>query len=218
MPRVIERMSLAAQIPARRQSRAPLWIKICGVTTAEAVEAALECRVDAIGFVFAPSVRRLDLPQATALAAAARGRCALVAVTLHAAQPWIDEILRCFEPDMLQAERDDLERLRLPPGLNTLSVLRTASGTLPAGRVLYESATSGSGALADWGEAQRLAGERELILAGGLSAANVAAAVQSVRPFGVDVSSGVESTPGRKNPELIREFVQSARAALREQS
>jgi phosphoribosylanthranilate isomerase len=97
-------------------------------------------------------------------------------------------------------------------------VVRGASSALPAGRLLYESATSGSGALADWGEAERLARERELILAGGLNAANVAAAVQAVRPFGVDVSTGVESAPGRKSPELIREFVQSARAARRERT
>ncbi len=211
-------MPLAAHAPPWQRSHAALWIKICGVTTAEAVEAALESRVDAVGFVLGPTVRRLELPAATALAAAARGRCAVVAVTLHASQSWIDEILRGFEPDMLQADRCDLERLRLPAGLQTLSVLRGALDPLPAGRVLYEGATSGRGALADWGEAERLARERELILAGGLSAANIVAAVQAVCPFGVDVSSGVESAPGRKSPELIREFVQSARAAPREQS
>jgi phosphoribosylanthranilate isomerase len=211
-------MPLAALAPMREPTQAALWIKICGVTTAEAVEAALESRVDAVGFVFAPSVRRLELPAATALAAAARGRCAVVAVTLDASQSWIDEILSCFDPDMLQADLGDLQRLRLPPGLQRLSVLRGAQGALPVGRVLFEGASSGRGALADWGEAERLARERELILAGGLNAGNVAAAVRAVRPFGVDVSSGVESACGRKSPELIREFVQSARAAPREQS
>ena len=210
-------MSLAAFVPASKPSRTALWVKICGVTTAEAIEAALEADVDAIGFVFAPSVRRLDLPQAVALAGAARGRCPLVAVTLHASQSWIDEILHRFEPDVLQADLRDLERLRLPPGLRYAArAARGCRARCRSGRVLYESATSGSGALADWGEAGRLARERELILAGGLNAANVTAAVQAVCPFGVDVSSGVESAPGRKSPELIREFVQSARAALRE--
>jgi phosphoribosylanthranilate isomerase len=211
-------MSLAAPISKPEPARSALWIKICGITTAEAIEAALETRVDAIGFVFAPSVRRLDLPQAAALAARARGRCALVAVTLHPSQSWVDEVLRCFEPDMLQADLSDLEGLRLPQGLHTLPVIRPTSGALPAGRLLFEGATSGGGTLADWAEAERLARERELILAGGLNAANVAAAVHSVRPFGVDVSSGVESMPGRKSPELIREFVQSARAAAGERT
>jgi phosphoribosylanthranilate isomerase len=211
-------MSLAASLPSSKPTQSALWVKICGVTTAEAVETALEAQVDAIGFVFAPSVRRLDLSQAVALAAAARGRCELVAVTLHASQSWIDEILSRFEPDVLQADLHDLGQLRLPQALHTLPVLRMAAGAVPAGRLLYESAKSGSGTLADWDEAERLARERELILAGGLNAANVTAAVQTVRPFGVDVSSGVESAPGRKSPELIRGFVQSARAALRERT
>jgi len=209
-------MSLAAPISKPAPGRGALWIKLCGITTAEAIEAALETGVDAIGFVFAPSVRRLDLPQAAALAATARGRCALVAVTLHPSQSWVDEILRCFEPDMLQADLSDLEGLRLPPRLQTLPVIRLTAGPLPQGRLLFEGATSGGGALADWSAAERIARERELILAGGLNAANVAAAVHSVRPFGVDVSSGVESMPGRKSLELIREFVQSARAAAGE--
>lgn len=211
-------MSIAAPPRLRPGTETALWIKICGITSAEALEAALESRVDAVGFVFASSVRRVDLPQAAALAARARGRCALVAVTLHASQSWVDEILRSFAPDMLQAERSDLERLRLPQDLRTLSVLRGAPAAVPAGRVLYEGCSSGSGMLADWGQAEQLARECELVLAGGLNAANVITAVQTVRPFGVDVSSGVESAPGRKSPELIREFVQSARAARREQS
>jgi phosphoribosylanthranilate isomerase len=203
-------------MPRAEHARERLWIKICGVTTPEAIEAALEAGVDAVGFVFAPSVRRLELAAAAALAAAARGRCALVAVTLQASQSWIDEIVRGFEPDLLQADLSDLARLRLPPGLRTLPVVRGTASAPPAGRLLYEGAVSGSGALADWSTAARLARERELVLAGGLTGANVAAAVRMVRPFGVDVSSGVEAAPGRKSPQLIREFVQSARAALRE--
>lgn len=194
----------------------PLWVKICGITTAEAIDAALEAGVDAIGFVFAPSVRRVTPAQAAALAAGARGRCTLIAVTLHPSQPWLDEIMALFKPDMLQVDLADLAQLRLPSGLPTLAVLRTVPNALPAGPVLYESASSGSAELADWSEAERIARERQLILAGGLNAANVAAAVQAVRPFGVDVSSGVESAPGRKSPEMIREFVRRARSAARE--
>jgi phosphoribosylanthranilate isomerase len=195
-----------------------LWIKVCGITSAEAVEAALEARVDAIGFVFSPSVRRLEPAHAAALAARARGRCALVAVTLRPSQPWVDEIVRDFGPDMLQADLADLEQLQVPQAVAALPVVRSASGKLPSGRLLFEGARSGSGELADWGEARRLADGRELILAGGLNGANVAAAVQAVRPFGVDVSSGVESASGRKSPEMILEFVQKARDAARERN
>jgi phosphoribosylanthranilate isomerase len=83
---------------------------------------------------------------------------------------------------------------------------------LPA-RVLVESARSGMGESADWESATGLARETELVLAGGLSAANVGEALRRVRPFGVDVSSGVESRRGVKDPGLIREFIETARLA-----
>jgi phosphoribosylanthranilate isomerase len=97
-----------------------------------------------------------------------------------------------------------------------LPVLRAAlPGPLPP-RLLFEGQRSGSGAAADWGQAMLLAGATQLILAGGLDAANVASAIRAVRPFGVDVSSGVESAPGHKSPQRIAEFVQAARAAFAE--
>jgi phosphoribosylanthranilate isomerase len=95
-----------------------------------------------------------------------------------------------------------------------LPVLRggAAHQPLPA-RFLFEGAHSGSGEKADWSAASRLAGEAELVLAGGLDATNVADAIAQVRPFGVDVSSGVEATLGVKDPVRIRDFVAAARAA-----
>jgi phosphoribosylanthranilate isomerase len=193
-----------------------MWLKICGMTDLDAVEAALAARVDAIGFVFSPSVRRLEPAQALQLAAGARGRVAVVAVTLHPQQPLIDDILRVFKPDALQADLPDFERLHLPHTLARLPVLRAdiAAGSSLPRRLLFEGARSGSGATADWGLAARLAGLSELILAGGLDAHNVAAAIRAVRPFGVDVSSGVESMPGRKSAQKIAEFVEAARAAF----
>ncbi|HTW75583.1 MAG TPA: phosphoribosylanthranilate isomerase [Steroidobacteraceae bacterium] len=192
------------------------------MTRADAVCAALAAGVDAIGFVFAASVRRVQPAEAAALAAPARGRCALVAVTLHPGQPLVDEILRVLAPDILQSDASDLAALRLPTALARLPVLRAVAtagvdGGPPPARLLYESGTSGSGMRADWSQAAALARGRELILAGGLTPHNVAEAIGRVRPFGVDVSSGVETAPGRKDPVLIGEFVQAARtSALRE--
>ena len=209
-------MSLAAPDSPAPPTRWQLWIKICGLTDAVSVATALDSRVDAIGFVFAPSVRKLQPLEAAALAAPARGRCALVAVTLHPSQQWLDEIVRIFMPDVLQTDLVDLSTLRFPSGLPTLPVLReSGSGALPP-RALFDGNVSGSGLRSNWAEARRLALRTQLILAGGLSPSNVAAAIESVRPFGVDVSSGVESTPGRKSPKLIAEFVQAARTAARE--
>jgi len=186
------------------------------MTSEEAVEAALGQQVDAVGFVFASSVRQLEPGRAARLAAAARGRALCVAVTLHPSQAEIDRILAEFGPDVLQSDLQDLVRLRLPPSLTLLPVLR--SGTLPPAslpaRMLFEGPRSGSGTAPDWTEARALAARTELILAGGLDAGNVGAAIARVQPFGVDVSSGVESAPGRKSPPRIVEFVRAARAAF----
>jgi phosphoribosylanthranilate isomerase len=193
-----------------------MWLKICGMTTPDAVAAALQSRVDAIGFVFSPSVRRLEPEQAAQLAAPARDQVALVAVTVHPEQQLIDEILRVFKPDVLQTDLQDFDALTLPETLARLPVLRAGVGSgaaLPR-RMLFEGARSGSGEAADWNTASRLARMSELILAGGLDAHNVAAAIRAVRPHGVDVSSGVESVPGRKSAQMIAEFVDAARAAF----
>jgi phosphoribosylanthranilate isomerase len=192
-----------------------MWIKICGMTDAAAVTAALEARADAIGFVFAPSVRQLNVAEAATLAAAARGRVALVAVALHPSQDQIDQVLAVLKPDLLQADLADFERLRLPAQLGTLAVVRGRTSQdqkLPL-RLLFEGARSGSGEVSDWSAAASLARSHELILAGGLNPQNVAAAIDAVAPFGVDVSSGVESAPGRKSVQKIAEFVAAARVA-----
>jgi phosphoribosylanthranilate isomerase len=202
-----------------------MWIKICGMTSEQAVATAVGERVDAIGFVFAPSVRQLEPSRAAQLAVPARGRVQCVAVTLHPTQALIERILREFDPDVLQTDLEDLVRLRLPSRLSVLPVIRagaTTPDTSPSGawpralphRLLFEGPRSGTGLESDWGQAAVLATCTQLVLAGGLSADNVGAAIAAVRPFGVDVSSGVEATPGQKDPRRIEAFVQAARAAF----
>jgi phosphoribosylanthranilate isomerase len=196
-----------------------MWIKVCGMTTPAAVEAALAAGVDAIGFVFARSVRQVEPAAARALAAPARGRAACVAVTLHPEARALQEILGVFAPDLLQTDATDLANLA--PGTvhcPVLPVLRGGSpppAPLPA-RLLFEGPVSGSGETADWSRARELALRTQLVLAGGLRPANVANAIARVHPYGVDVSSGVESQPGVKSPALILEFVEAARAAALE--
>jgi phosphoribosylanthranilate isomerase len=190
-----------------------LWIKICGMTTPEAVEACLAAGVDAIGFVFAESVRQVTPAKAASLAAPARGRVVCTAVTRHPTQQGVDEIIEVFQPDLLQTDAADLRGLRLPPRLPLLPVFRRWNGDehpVPH-RLLFEGLTSGSGMPADWVTASQLARESELILAGGLNATNVATAIAAVSPFGVDVSSGVEERPGIKSHAEIARFVSAAR-------
>jgi phosphoribosylanthranilate isomerase len=194
-----------------------MWIKICGLTTPQAVDAALELQVDALGFVFAESRRRLSAQQAVQLAQPVHGRARRVAVTRHPTQAAVDELLEVFKPDVLQSDAVDLERLRLPATLELLPVVRAvgaATPPLPA-RLLFEGALSGSGVASDWQAARPLARRTQLILAGGLNRGNVGAAIALVRPFGVDVSSGVEERPGLKSPTQMQEFVEAVRAAAR---
>ena len=189
-----------------------MWIKICGMTTPEALEAAVGAGADAVGFVFAESVRRVSARRAAALAATVRGKVRCVAVTRHPAQDDIDEILALLRPDVLQSDAADFAQLRLPEHLERLPVLRGACDlrTLPP-RLLFEGAVSGAGRTCDWGAAAEAARRTELVLAGGLDPANVAAAIAAVRPFGVDVSSGVEAQPGVKDPQAVERFVKAAR-------
>jgi phosphoribosylanthranilate isomerase len=191
-----------------------MWLKICGMTSAAAVAAALEARADAIGFVFAASVRCLSPAAAAVLAAPARGRARCVAVTLHPTQSEVDDILHTFRPDMLQADVAAFDTLTLPAALERLPVVRQDAipDPLPA-RLLFEGPRSGAGTRSDWQQAQQLAVRTQLVLAGGLNAINVAAAIAAVQPFGVDVSSGVESRPGVKDGAEILRFAASVRAA-----
>jgi phosphoribosylanthranilate isomerase len=194
------------------------FIKICGMTTPAAVAAAVACEVDAIGFVFAKSVRRVTPERATELAAPARHKVACAAVMRHPTRAEVDAVLRDFRPDFLQTDIEDLDSLNLPRELAVLPVLRP--GPRPAcalpRRVLFEGPVSGSGRTTDWDVAAELAARLEVILAGGLNPGNVAAAIRHVDPFGVDVSSGVEDQPGIKNTELIEQFVAAARMAALE--
>jgi phosphoribosylanthranilate isomerase len=193
-----------------------LWIKICGMTTPEAVAAALAERVDAIGFVFAESPRKITPQWAAQLGAAARGRVRCVAVTRNPTQQAIDEIIRVFQPDVLQTDIEDLPALHLPRQLEIMPVLRAGRDdplALPR-RLLFEGQDSGTGNICDWTSARQTARRTQLVLAGGLNAANVTEAIAAVSPFGIDVSSGVEERPGIKSPAKISQFVQAARAAL----
>lgn len=195
---------------------AGLWIKICGLRTTDAIEVATEAGADAVGFVFhAPSPRHLEPSEARALQAAVPPGVERVAVFLHPSQAMVDAALEAIAPDCVQTDAADLEYLRLPPGQRVMPVLRSGgmlTSSLP-GRCLFESGRSGAGERADWSAAAGLAERTQLVLAGGLDPSSVAEAVRAVRPFGVDVSSGVERERGVKDAARIREFIRAAREA-----
>jgi phosphoribosylanthranilate isomerase len=193
-----------------------LWIKICGLRTPQSIEAAAEAGANAVGFVFhAASPRHLSPAAARELQDAVPRGIERVAVFLNPAQALLDAVLEATSPDWVQADADALDALRLPAGQAVLPVLRSGAarpGALPT-RCLFESARSGAGERADWTAAAALARRTRLVLAGGLDPGNVAEAVRAVRPFGVDVSSGVERSPGVKDAARIRDFIRAAREA-----
>lgn len=194
----------------------PLWIKICGMRTREAIETAAAAGADAVGFVFhEASPRNVSPVEARALREVIPEGVERVAVFLHPAQSLVDAAIDALEPHWVQADFADLASLRLPGSQRVLPVLRSGATwpePLPP-RCLLESARSGAGEVADWAEARLLAATSEVVLAGGLDARNVSEAVGAVGPFGVDVSSGVESSRGVKDVARIREFIRAARAA-----
>ena len=192
-----------------------MFVKICGMTSPEAIAAAAEAGADAVGFVFAPSPREVSPERAVALCRELPASILRVAVMRHPPVETWRRVLDVFAPDWLQTDAEDLEGIALPPGCQALPVYR--NGNLPTtealpARLVFEGAVSGSGETADWDEARRLAPGTQLILAGGLTPENVGDAIEVVGPWGVDVSSGVERQRGEKDPAKIKAFVARARA------
>jgi phosphoribosylanthranilate isomerase len=191
-----------------------VFVKICGLTTPEGVAAAVKAGADAAGFVFSPSPREVTPAQARKLAAALPAAMRRVAVFRQPPPGWITRVLDEFPADWVQSDAADLPGVDLG-GAEALPVFRSGA-PLPAllpDLVLFEGPVSGAGRVADWATAAGLARRTRVILAGGLSPANLAEALARVRPWGVDVSSGVESSPGSKDPALVEAFVAAARRA-----
>lgn len=193
----------------------PLHIKICGIQDRETLAVAVAAGADAVGFVIAASCRQVSISQVAELLGSVPALVQSVVVTREARPDELEQLFALALPDYLQADATSLEGLALPAGCHPLPVYRNlAPADFPA-CLLFEGADSGAGKLADWSLARELALRTRLILAGGLHAGNVGEAIAAVRPYGVDVSSGVESAPGVKDPQRIREFIAAVRAAER---
>ena len=208
-------------------------VKICGVTNAEDARAACEAGVDAIGLNFYPrSPRALSVNKAAELRAQIPSGVQVFGVFVNAEVAEVMEIFRNVRLHALQLHGDEspitvaqlarlapvFKALRVGPDFSavTLESYPGVSGflfdTADAGPGQY----GGTGRLADWEVAQQVARSHRVILAGGLNADNVAAAILQVRPYGVDVASGVEASPGAKDHAQLREFVREARRADQE--
>jgi len=193
-----------------------VFVKICGLSTASDVDAAIAAGADAIGFVFAESPRRVSVEQAVALTRDLPRPIVRVAVMRHPSQSEWDEVATGFQPDYLQTDVADFEGLVVGESVRLMPVYRDTpqldievAGNEP--EMLFEAANSGAGERPDWDTAARLAARTKLMLAGGLDPDNVVEAIERARPWGVDVSSGVESRRGVKDPNKITAFVNAVR-------
>jgi phosphoribosylanthranilate isomerase len=174
-----------------------------------------------VGFVFAKSVRRIEPARAANISNTVPVTVKKVAVMLHPSNDEWQDVLLNFRPDVLQTDAEDYTSLEVPDDIERWPVYREGNtvtgselGNTVTGTVfLYEGARSGAGQTVDWDRAAGVARQGQMILAGGINIGNVAEAIASVRPHGVDVSSGVESAPGQKDPDMIRAFISAARAA-----
>jgi len=185
-------------------------VKICGITSEATALAAAEAGADALGFVFADSPRRIEPARAAEIAAVVPPFVARVAVFRRMDEPGVAAALDVFAADWVQGEGPGGHLPRRLEG-RFLPVLRgTAGGGLPHTFVL-EGAASGVGARANWDAAADAARSARVVLAGGLHPDNVEEAIRQVRPWAVDVSSGVERTLGTKDPGLIHAFVAAVR-------
>lgn len=212
----------------------PFLIKICGLSTPETLEAALAAGADMIGLNFHPkSPRYVTLARARDLAAIARGKTQIVALVVDWSEQQAAELTEALNPDWLQFHGREtpeqtaaLRRAARRPvmkalGIATAEDLKAVSGYRDAADLILLDAKppkdaafpGGHGKPFDWSLLTSLDPSQRFMLSGGLDPANVAEAIGITRPAGVDVSSGVESAPGVKDPVRIAEFIAAARKA-----
>jgi phosphoribosylanthranilate isomerase len=212
----------------------PVLVKICGLSTPDALDAALEAGADMVGFVFfEPSPRHLGLEAARTLSARVRGRAKKVALTVDASDDALARIVEALAPDVLQLhgretpERAVVVRTRFGrPVIKALPIARREDlGPIRiydkvVDRILFDARApraatrpGGLGQPFDWRLLENLDRTLSFMLSGGLDAANVAEALAITRAPAVDVSSGVERAPGVKDADKIRAFIRAVRAA-----
>jgi phosphoribosylanthranilate isomerase len=204
-----------------------LFVKICGITNVEDARAAVEAGADAIGLIFAPGSPRLVEPTAAhEIASAVPAHVKKVGVFVNEAVETVNRLAREVPLDLVQlhgAETPEFTRLVEVPVIKAVRVrgaidvehLRAYKASAILLDTYVEGAHGGTGRTFDWDLARPVVrAGLPVLLSGGLTPENVAEAVRRVQPWGVDVSSGVESRPGRKDHDKVRAFIANAKGAI----
>jgi len=211
-----------------------LTVKICGLSTPETLDAALEAGADMVGFVFfPPSPRHLQFDLARALGERVRGRAQKVALTVDADDAFLQSIVEALRPDIVQLHGSEsvaqIAAIRRKFGLPVMKAVpiavkddleRIATYAAVADRLLFDARApreatrpGGLGNTFDWHLLKDVQSRVPFMLSGGLDAGNVGEALRITRASGIDVSSGVERAPGVKDIDKIKAFVRAARSA-----
>ena len=199
-----------------------MFVKICGITTEDDALLAVAMGADAISFVFAPSPRQVAAAHVRDIVKRLPPEILTVGVFRDEAPQRVVDVIQAAglrgaqlhghespEDARFVKQRVDVLIQAFPAGSDTLR----HADDWGADIILVDSPTPGSGQVFDWSLAEGAPSGRRIMLAGGLTPDNVGAAIARVRPWGVDVSTGVESEPGRKDPRKVRAFVANAKAA-----
>jgi phosphoribosylanthranilate isomerase len=207
-------------------------VKICGLKTEAALEAALAGGAEYIGLVFfPPSPRNVSAATAKMLAAKARGRAKIVTLMVDPDDALIETVIAAAAPDMIQLHGEEpparvaeIRRRWVVPIMKAIPIktrddARSALGYRDAADLILFDARApadstrpgGNGAPFDWRALIGISDQRPYVLSGGLTPENVAEAIRVTGAGMVDVSSGVETRPGEKDPDLIRRFIRAAK-------
>lgn len=200
------------------------WIKLCGMTRAEDLAAAVEAGADAVGFVFAESPRRVTTDQARRLTRDLPPHILRFGVFVDQNPAEVARIVAATEIDRVQLHGFEDPMIRELIGTRVVKAFRARDAGIVEEIATWgentflldawnDNISGGSGTPFNADIAKQAARHGRMILAGGLTPANVGRAILDVRPFGVDVSSGLETSPGLKDPAKIRAFVEAVRAA-----
>lgn len=199
-----------------------IWVKICGITNVDDALLAVALDADAVGFIFAPSKRQIATGRARDIVSHIPDETHTVGVFRNEAKERVVDVVHNVGLTAAQLHGhetpEEVEWIadRIPNVIKAVAAggpQADRASEFVAPVLLVDAATPGSGEVFDWSLAQGFPADKKILLAGGLNPDNVAEAIETVRPWGVDVASGVEKEPGLKDPAKLRQFIVNARNA-----